>query len=355
MADISLEMLNKFLDFVKREQLREAPENLLYYGTGEAAHWPVQSNLNIAASFAVAGAVEEDQEKIDIALKLFRYSFRTHLAGDMCCSCGGKWGRHWISVLGLERAAHAINAIEKYFTSQDLELYRRVRESEADFLLSYEVLAGMNGKEGKNKPESNVWNGGFLWRCALDYPDSPEVEKWKEKGTKLLLNGISAVEDAQSDKIYEGKPLREWHVGPNFTPNYSLDHHGYMNTGYSFVTLSNVAMLHFNFKQKNQTPPEALYLHAADLWKVIKNFIFDDGRMLRIGGYNRMRYAYCQWYMIPAMLFAADCLGDADALALSRNCLELLNKEQTFNGDGSFSSKRLEALKNALFPIWVGK
>ena len=206
MADISLEMLNKFLDFVKREQLREAPENLLYYGTGEAAHWPVQSNLNIAASFAVAGAVEEDQEKIDIALKLFRYSFRTHLAGDMCCSCGGKWGRHWISVLGLERAAHAINAIEKYFTSQDLELYRRVRESEADFLLSYEVLAGMNGKEGKNKPESNVWNGGFLWRCALDYPDSPEVEKWKEKGTKLLLNGISAVEDAQSDKIYEGKP-----------------------------------------------------------------------------------------------------------------------------------------------------
>ena len=345
MYESILSQLDKFLSFSTGKLLHTTEEGLMFYGSGEAAHWPVQSNLNVAAAFAIAGLAENDQNKIDIALKIFRYAFRTHLTGDLKCTCGKQWGRHWISVLGLERAAHAINALEKYFTADDLARYRDLRISESDFLLGYEVVAMMSGKEGKNKPESNIWNGGFLWRCALDYPEHPEAARWREKGTKLLLNGVSYITDAQCEDIYDGKPLREWHVGPNFTPAYSLDHHGYMNTGYSFVALSNMAMLHFNFKEKNQTPPAALYLHAADLWKTIKHFIFDDGRMLRIGGYNRSRYTYCQLYMIPVLFFAAEYLHDADAMRLAANAISICGFEQKYNNDGSFYSKRLEEIR----------
>ena len=353
MPDTALLMLEKFLAFSSSNLLHKSADNMTFYGTGEAAHWPVQSNLNAAAAYAIAGLAKNDQEKINTALELFRYSFRTHITGDRVCTCGNKWGRHWISVLGLERATHAINALEPYFTAEDLERYRNLRIAEADFLLDYEVCASMSASTGKNKPESNVWNGGFLWRCALDYPDHPESPRWKEKGTQFLLNGISHVTDAQSEEIFDGKPLKEWHIGPNFTPEYSLDHHGYMNTGYSFVTLSNVAMLHFNFKEKNQTPPPALYLHAADLWDTIKNFIFDDGRMLRIGGYSRARYAYCQEYMLPALLFAAEYLGDADAMRLAGNLVKLITSEQEYNGDGSFYSKRLEEIRNHSYYYYV--
>ncbi|MBR7119494.1 MAG: hypothetical protein IKC77_04780 [Lentisphaeria bacterium] len=345
MSDFSLTSLNDFLGFAIREQLHETENGLLYYGTGEAAHWPVQSNLNVAAAFAVAGVVENNREKIDTALKLFRYSFRTHVTGDMQCTCGSQWGRHWISVLGLERATHAINALMPYFTDDDKARYKALRIAEADFLLDYEVCAAISGAKNQNKPESNAWNGGFLWRCALDYPEHELVPQWKEKGNSLLLNGISYITDAESLELYDGKPLKEWHIGPNFTPNYSLDHHGYMNIGYSFVTLSNIAMLHFNFKEKSQTPPKALYLHAADLWNTIKQFIFDDGRMLRIGGDSRTRYTYCQSYMIPVFFFAADVLGDSDAMRLNDNCMELIRHEQLFNGDGSFYSKRLIEVK----------
>lgn len=353
MLNEAVRSLRDFLDFVRREQLHEAENGLLYYGSGEAAHWPVQSNLNVAAAFAAAGVADDNMEDIEVALKLFRYAFRTHVTGDMVCSCGSQWGRHWISVLGLERATHAINALMPYFTEDDLSRYRALRISEADFLLDYEVVASMSGAEHKNKPESNAWNGGFLWRCALDYPDHEKVALWKNKGNKLLLNGISYITDAQSDELYDGIPLKDWHIAPNFTENYSLDHHGYMNIGYSFVTLSNIAMLHFNFKEKQQQAPAALYLHAGDLWNTIKKFVFDDGRMLRIGGYNRSRYTYCQCYMLPVFLFAADHLGDSDAMRLGKNCMELIRREQLYNEDGSFYSKRLDEIRKHSYYYYV--
>ena len=43
-----------------------------------------------------------------------------------------------------------------------------------------------------------------------------------------------------------GKPVREWHVGANFFPNYALDHHGYLNVGYMVICVCNAAMLHFD-------------------------------------------------------------------------------------------------------------
>ena len=349
----SLASLNRFLDFAVREQLHETENGLLYYGTGEAAHWPVQSNLNVAAAFAIAGIVQNDEEKINTALKMFRYCFRTHVTGDMTCTCAGRWGRHWISVLGLERAAHAINAIMPYFSEDDKARYKALRISECDFLLDYPVVAEITGANHKNKPESNAWNGGFLWRCALDYPDHELVNRWKEQGCSLLANAISYYTDAECETIFDGKPLKEWHVGANFTENYSLDHHGYMNAGYSFVTLSNIAMLHYNFKEKNQTPPDTLYLHAKDLWSVIKNFVFDDGRMLRTGGDNRTRYTYCQVYMLPVFLFAAGYLNDPDAMRLADNCMELMFQEQEINGDGSYYSKRLEEVRKYSYYYYV--
>ena len=55
----------------------------------------------------------------ELALAMFRYSVRTHLTGDIPASDGQKWGRHWISVLGLERAVPGLNALYPYMTDDD--------------------------------------------------------------------------------------------------------------------------------------------------------------------------------------------------------------------------------------------
>ena len=330
-----------------------------WYGTGESAHWPVQSNMNVCAALAVM-AEDPDfetynpslprEEVLAISLDLFRYAMRTHLTGDRKATDGKSWGHHWISVLGAERMTHGVNALFPHLSEEERERYKQFRISESDWLLEeYPVVAGMEGRSGKNKPESNLWNGGFLLRTAMDYPDLPRREEYLDKGTRFLLNGISHPSDAASERVFRGRPLREWSCGFNFTPNYSLDHHGYLNVGYMVICLSNIAMLHFNFRERGQAAPPELYHHAEDLWKVVKNFTFPDGRLLRIGGDTRARYTYCQCYAIPAWLLAADLFGDHEAARFEKNWLATVRQEMAYSNDGSCYAKRLNNIRKTSY------
>ncbi|MBR2910574.1 MAG: hypothetical protein IKC05_03095, partial [Lentisphaeria bacterium] len=61
---------------------------------------------------------------------------------------------------------------------------------------------------------------------------APNREAYLEKSCKFLLNAISHPQDMASTQKFLGKELRHWNIGAfNFTPNYSLDHHAYMNVG----------------------------------------------------------------------------------------------------------------------------
>lgn len=349
-----LELMTPFLSFLNGA-LRSAGNGLAYYGTGESAHWPVQSNFNIVGALGVLATSPHElsvskEELRETALRLFRRNLATHKTGGMSASDGRCWGNTWIAVLGLERMTHGINALESYFSGSDRERFRNLRLNESDWLLTeYPVDAGMIGASGKNKPESNIWNGGFLLRTALDYPDAPNRDAYLEKACSFLLNGISHPLDAASETPFRGKPLREWHKGFNFTANYSLDHHNYMNVGYSVICLSNLAMLHFNFKERGQTPPAELYHHVKELWNVVRNFIFADGRLLRIGGDSRARYCYCQNYLLPVLLFVQDFFGEADSASKEAQWLGIVATERSRNADGSFFGERLANIRRGSY------
>ncbi|MCK5843532.1 MAG: hypothetical protein KAG97_02420, partial [Victivallales bacterium] len=110
--------------------------------------------------------------------------------------------------------------------------------------------------------------------------------------------------------------------------------------GYMVICLSNIAMLHFSYKQKGIRPPAALNLHARELWELIKLCTFPDGRLCRIGGDTRARYCYCQDYALPMWLYVLDEFGDEESLEFERGWLEIVKKEAAVNGDGSFLGDR---------------
>jgi hypothetical protein len=157
------------------------------------------------------------------------------------------------------------------------------------------------------------------------------------------VNGVSVERDAQDGTVVDGRPVSARHVGANFFPHYALDHHGYLNVGYMVICASNAALLHFDLKQSGLRPPESLYHHQNDLWQVIRRMIFGDGRLARIGGDSRVRYAYCQEYLLPALLFAADALQDGHALPLVARMLKLMERDAA-GGDGTFYGRRLASL-----------
>ncbi len=332
--------------------LPERPD-LVCYGTGYN-NWGVQTNQKAFAAFAVLAADPEFDEKraglprekvLEYALKTLRFSLESHLEGSHRCTDGTKWGHTWISVLGIERMMHGVEAIEEHMTPEDKELLRKVLLSESDWLLDhYEIVAALNNDSGKNKPESNIWNGAVLLRTAAMYPDAPRAEEYVEKGIRFLLNGISLPEDEFSQKIVDGKAVAERFVGPNFFPSFALNHHGYLNVGYMVICLSNAAMLHFFYKKRGLKPPEALYHRLQELWELVKHCTFPDGRLLRIGGDTRVRYCYCQDYAIPSWLLMEDLTGDLDACAFEAGWLRQIERELAANKDGSFLSQRLEEM-----------
>jgi len=326
-----------------------APErrrDLLCYGTGDNT-WGVQTNQKALAAYAILSAAEDDHgisrdEALDTALKLLRFSLESHVEGSFHCADGVRWGHTWISVLGLERAAHALEALDKHLADADKALLEKVLVSEATWLLeSYPVQSGLTVN---NKPESNLWNGAFLHRVARLYPAHPQTGEFMEKGDRFLMNSINIPADALSELIVAGRPAKDWQQAANFFDSFALNHHGYLNVGYMVICLSQVALLHFSFKRRGLKAPDSLYWHAADLWKLVKAFTFPDGRLCRVGGDTRVRYCYCQDYCVPTWLFALDHLGDQDCLQFERRWLDIVKTETRANGDGSFLGSRLAEL-----------
>ena len=141
--------------------------------------------------------------------------------------------------------------------------------------------------------------------------------------------------------------VKDLHVGANFTENYSLNHHDYMNVGYAALTLSNIGFLHFSFKNQGYNLPQEVYFHAKELWENLKRFFFHDGRIIRCGGDSRIRYSYCQDYAVPAWLFAYDKFKDEDALEFEKKWFDIIKFESSLNADCSFLSTRLENIKKS--------
>lgn len=336
-----------------RRWLYRLPDDggLICYGLGQHGHWALQAHDTAFSAFAVLAAdPETDPENTKMsrdeltatALAMFRFTFRSHHAGGGHATDLKSWGHSWISVLGLERMMHGVRAMRPVLTADDHDLLRRVLLSEAGWLLeSYPVTAGLTQN---NHPESNMWNGAFLHRVARLYPEAPQAAACLEKGSRFLANALSIPEDVSDERLIDGRPLRDWHVGPNFTSTYGCNHHGYMNVGYMVITLSNLALFHFACREEGWTPPETLYLHARELWQVVKTCTFSDGRLWRIGGDSRVRYCYCQDYALPVWLFAQDYLGDQDVPRLEEGWLKQVQAEAEDNGDGTFLGRRLKRL-----------
>ncbi len=355
----TIRLLERWLPAM-RQITRPAPGNpeLAYYGTGESAHWQVQSNLGAFAALAVLATAEDLDEKragmtrgeiAGLALRLLRYTLATHVGRPGRCTDGRQWGHSWISALGLERMMHGVDAMNSFLAAEDRARLRQVILSEADWLTDHHpVVAGIEAH--LNKPESNIWNGCLLLRAATLYPDHPRREEHLRKSTAFLLNGISVPEDAWSDVPFAGRPLSQWHVGANFTSRYALNHHGYLNVGYMVICLSNLAMIHFGLKERGLAGPPELDHHARDLWRTVRMFLFDDGRLLRIGGDTRARYSYCQDYALPMFLHALDRLGDDEAAGHEERWIGQVSRECEWNGDGVLLSRRLASVRrNSLF------
>ena len=353
LTEDALTLLERWADAVERYWFDvDAERGIGCYGPGYI-HWGIQSNFNYAsamATLAVSGNGSSRSLRLDRAKAALRFAAASHLTGDRTGLAGKKWGNSWISMLGIERGMHGISLLAPHLPDEDRDRLKRMLVSEADWVLNDAsrggrkgVCAGMWNHDG-NVPESNVWWAALLWRVSRMFPEEGNAPLWAERAHDYFVNGVSVPADSENDDDAAGKTVRERYRGPNFFPHYALDHHGYLNVGYAFICMSNAAMLHFDLKIAGQERPATLDHHQEDLWRVIRHFVFDDGRLARIGGDSRVRYAYCQEYLLPSLLYAADRFGAEEALPLASAQIELMKKEAE-DAEGLFYGSRLDTMR----------
>ncbi|MBQ9456645.1 MAG: hypothetical protein IJU53_13345 [Thermoguttaceae bacterium] len=333
-----------------KSQIRFLDDQTAIYGLAQHGHWYMQAHDTAFCAFAVLGTDPETNEQTvgmtreelrRTALAMLRFTLRSHLAGGGACTDGIPWGHTWISPLGLERMSAGVEALEPYMDAELKELYAKVYASEADYLLTLEIVAGL---VQNNVPESNMWKGAALWRAAALNPDSPNAGAWREKARKYFINSMSTPSDEKNEAVYDGKRVCDQFVGANMFDSRACDHHGYQNVGYMNITLSNLALIHFWCKDHNVPAPESLYFNALEQWKLVKACMFDDGRLLRVGGDTRVRYCYCQDYAIFVWMLAQDQFGDREAAKFERGWIPQVVMEQKASPDGWFMKDRLATL-----------
>ncbi len=359
-ANVALDCLWRWASFAERYWWEPGGQpGIGCFGTGYSDNWAVQTNTKYAGAMSVLATTPcrgdlhgfSPDQALARALAALRFCLSTHASGDRYCADGQHWGHTWISGLAIERMMHGVDRLWSLLTSEDQQRLLAVLADEADYLCTdysrdhyKDVQAGLWHNKGPNHPESNIWNGAICARAALYQPGHPRAAQWLERAHLFWLNGISIPADASDSTLIEGRPLRDWHRGANFFPHYALDHHGYMNVGYMVICLSNIAMIHYAYVLRGCEAPRTLYHHAHDLWALVRRLFFADGRLLRIGGDSRIRYCYCQDYVIPMLVFAADYWQDPHAPDLLAAAVNLARREQSLSSDGRFLSSRLQDL-----------
>lgn len=226
----------------------------------------------------------------------------------------------------------------------------RLVSSEANWLTHQYEKNGHRGIAAErwngpaNVPESNIWNGAFLWRAAAILPEAPEADQWREQALRFLINGISTAADAADRTCVDGPRVCDRYVGDNFFESLALEHHGYLDVGYMVICVSNSAMLTLDLARAGLPLPESVHRRQRELWSLIRLLTFDNGRLVRIGGDTRVACAYCQDYLVPAALYAYRWLGDAEAFDVIEAQLELYEAEASRLETHGFFGERLERL-----------
>jgi hypothetical protein len=349
-------MLLRWAEAVEQFWTALDEDGLGCYGPGYI-HWGIQSNWNYSATMATLATqpgVARSEHWRERALGALRFALSTHVSGDRNGQNGEQWGHSWISMLGIERAMHGVAHLDPYLRDEDRRALQRVLVSEANWLLQHGhrgehqgVIAGRWASSGRNAPESNIWAGTLLWRTAQMFPEHSAATAWEERAHHYLLNGISVPADEAEARIVAGRSVSERHVGANYFANYALDHHGYLNVGYMVICVSNVAMLHFDLKRAGFDRPETLDWHQDDHWRILRRFIYSDGRLARIGGDSRVRYAYCQEYLLPSLLYLADRWRISHALDLAARQVTWIEREHAASEDGTFYAARMGDMRDA--------
>ncbi len=238
-------------------------------------------------------------------------------------------GWHWQAGLETEHWVLAAHLLAKQLDDDTKSLVRQIAVAEADGAMQRPIHSG---KKGNTTADDCSWNAGILGVVAAIYSDDPRAVQWDEAAKRWALNMEGRECDRHSERIIDGKPLKDWLVSTNVFDDFTLENHGFWDlpyqTGFAAMAEPIVA-----YQLCGKPIPEAFRAHAIEEGEhIFKWLVMPDGDLLCPQGIDwAERDVQHSW----AFAVLGTLYDQPWALAAEARCLKLLTLRQAHFGDGS--------------------
>ncbi len=363
-----------------------------YFGTGTVAIQSLEAvaeHAFVCASLArlmadVAPSGLNRGQLIERALAGLRYLAETHVTGSLDCVSGsmgavgsggeplarrdhtprrvggrgpGRWGADGWTPVPAFLLWLVGEELGDMLPVAEADMMRRVLEHEANANLAdrrstvlehhgyfREVPPIPTGRFGHSWPESNAWRGALLAAAQLALPDHSNASRWDDSMKRHFVNALSVPQDAESDEMVDGLPVRERFAGANVHPRFALEHHGFFHPCYAARTMQFLVLAAAAFERHGRVAPQSAAHHLVDEWRMLRRLILWEGRIAYPAGKDHHRYGWGLTYLLPVAAWLHRRHGDTPAALLEEQLTTLFLAEQAHNGDGSFARERMGAL-----------
>jgi hypothetical protein len=343
---ILVELLSRFPQYLDNRWI-QIDADRGYFGDGSNGENGIRTNTNVAFTAAVL-ATDPSNFNIDAAVAILlrdrckavlRYVVDSHMTQQGTCANGGKWGLEWQSAWWATKLALAARLIWRELTPGDREKVAALVVAEADRQLSRIVPTGLHLD---TKAEENAWDAEILASAIALLPGHPHRTRWLKKLIEFSANVFSSPHDRISENVLDGQPVRDLIYTCNVHGDYSLENHGSYHFCYVASPLLSKGWCAYALRSADTAIPEALYHNVGNVWALAEK-TFLRNRFAYISGQDWARYAYGEYFIVPALVFLDMSMRAAHAAEILIARLQCLARETRGNADGSFFGARFTA------------
>ena len=256
----------------------------------------------------------------------------THPRAIRAGSWGGKdpkgKGWHWQAGLETEHWVLAAHLLRARLDEETRAMVKQVATAEADGA----IRSIPSARPGDTAADDCSWNAGILGVVAAIYAEDPRAAKWDEWAKRWALNMNGRQIDRTSNRMIDGRPLKEWLDSTNVFADFTLENHGFWDLPYQFGYAALAEPL-IAYRICGRPIPEAFTADSKIIGEsIVKWLILPDGDLLCPQGIDwAERDVQHSW----GFTLLGTYLDQPWALAADRRCLDLLSARQAKFADGS--------------------
>ena len=286
----------------------------------------------------------ERRELMDKAVRGLRYTVATHITGTQKCTDGKQWGGSWQSGMWTSTIYFGAWLVWDDLDPELRKGIERVVASEADRLLSIKLPTG---RWGDTKAEENGWDMTCISLAPNMFPNHPHAAAWNEKAIEYMMNTLSVPRDLKDKTMVDGRPVKDWVVGANLHPDFTLENHNMFHPSYVACSSYFLGLAAMHYQYARRPIPQAATHHLMDTWAMFQTIMLPCGESIFPQG---MDWELHGLPYINLFAYLATRMNDPQAAELENNHVQYIRAWQNMQaGDLAVPGSRLGFLRHAIF------